>query len=295
MEIDLSQVTTGPFTLYTIETGRFRLDGGAMFGVVPKTLWARQVEADDKNRIPMAMRSLLVHSEQTGKLYLIDNGIGTKFDEKYEAIYQVDHQHSNLLGSLSHHGFAPRDITDIIFTHLHFDHCGGTTFYDEQGVLQHTFPRARYHVTTSHWETARHPNAREKASFFDDNIKPIQESGRLTLVEDGHIYEEGLSSLVVNGHTLGQQLPVIKANQQTVVFAADLLPTASHVPLPWIMGYDMRPLRTLEEKEDILNRAAAEGWFFFMEHDSRNEVIQVDKKNEKFTARTGLTLDDLAD
>lgn len=294
MEIDLSHVKLGPFTLYTIETGRFRLDGGAMFGVVPKTLWSRQIKVDEKNRILMAMRCLLIQSEETGNLYLVDDGIGTKFDEKYEKIYQVDHKHSNLLDSLSYHGFSPEDVTDLIFTHLHFDHCGGTTFYNDNGELEHTFPKARYHVTKSHWDTATHPNAREKASFFDENIGPIKESGRLNLVEDEHTFEEGLSTLVVNGHTLGQQLPVISDGDKTIVFAADLFPTASHVPLPWIMGYDMRPINTLDEKEEILDRASSEDWFFFMEHDSQNEIIRVEKENGKFNARTGLTLEDIA-
>ncbi|MDR8393528.1 MBL fold metallo-hydrolase [Aliifodinibius sp. S!AR15-10] len=289
----MSHLKIGPFSLYTIETGRFRLDGGAMFGVVPKTLWNRQIEADNKNRIPMAMRCLLIESEQTGRCYLVDNGIGTKFNEKYEQIYQVDHQHSNLLDSLSYHGFAPEDITDLIFTHLHFDHCGGTTFYDKSGELSHTFPNAQYHVTETHWKTANNPNARETASFFEENIGPIKESGRLNLVGDQHLFEEGLSTLIVNGHTLGQQLPVIKADNRTHVFAADLFPTAAHVPLPWIMGYDMRPINTLEEKEDILNRASSEGWFFFMEHDSQHEVIQIEKDDGKFRPKTGLRLGDL--
>src|SRR5690625_282962 len=161
--MNLSTLSFGSFHLYTIETGRFRLDGGAMFGVVPKTLWSRGIDADDKNRIPMAMRCLLIASENSGRTYLIDNGCGTKFDQKFEDIYQLDHDHSSLQRSLAYHGFEPGDITDVIFSHLHFDHCGGTTFYDEQGNLNHTFPNANYHVTSKHLETATHPNAREKA------------------------------------------------------------------------------------------------------------------------------------
>lgn len=291
--MDLSKTTLGPFTLYSVETGRFGLDGGAMFGVVPKTLWSRKIKADDKNRIPMAMRCLLIESEQTGRLYLIDDGIGTKFDKKYEAIYQVDHEHSNLYDSLSHHGISPEDVTDVIFTHLHFDHCGGTTYFNNE-QLAHTFPEAQYHVTTTHWETANDPNVREQASFFEENIGPINESGRLNLVEDEHRYEKGISTLVVNGHTLGQQLPMIQAGEKAIVFAADLLPTAAHVPLPWIMGYDMRPIDTLNEKEEILNKAVDENWYFFMEHDAGNEVIQIEKENGKFRAQTGLTLEDIA-
>lgn len=287
---ELSSAKLGPFSLFTIETGRFRLDGGAMFGVVPKTLWERKIEADGRNRIPMAMRCLLIQSHNTGKIYLVDNGIGTKFNKKMEEIYQVDHEHSNIVNSLTYHGFEPEDVTDIIFTHLHFDHCGGTTYYADDGSIRHTFPKARYHVTKTHWETATSPNAREKASFYDDNIGPIGEWEQFRLVEDGHVFEEELSTLVVNGHTIGQQLPFLHADGKTVVFAADLLPTAAHVPLPWIMGYDMRPINTLQEKERILNTAAEEQWYFYLEHDARYEVIQIGKKDSKFEVSSYTTL-----
>ncbi|MDZ7714588.1 MAG: MBL fold metallo-hydrolase [Balneolaceae bacterium] len=288
--MELSSAKLGPFTLYSIETGRFKLDGGAMFGVVPKTLWSRHIEVDDKNRIPMAMRCLLIASENTDKLYLIDNGCGTKFNEKMEHIYGLDHSHSNLLDSLSTHGFSPSDITDIIFSHLHFDHCGGTTYYDENGNIKHTFENATYHVPEKHWETANNPNAREKASFLKDNINPIGESGRLHLVEENHEYEKGLTAIPVNGHTISQQLPKIQHNGKTVVFAADLLPTHVHVPLPWVMGYDMYPTKTLEEKEQILKKATEENWYFFLEHDATEEIISIGKEDGKFIAGEGIAL-----
>ncbi|HKL17971.1 MAG TPA: MBL fold metallo-hydrolase, partial [Halalkalibaculum sp.] len=264
--MELSSTKIGPFSLYTIECGRFRLDGGAMFGVVPKTLWSRQIEVDDKNRIPMAMRCLLITSEHTEKIYLVDNGCGTKFDEKFESIYALDYDHSNLQDSLAYHGFKPEDITDLVLSHLHFDHCGGSTYYNDSGELKHTFPNATYHIPEKHWETANNPNAREKASFFKDNIQPMKESGRLNLVKEHHQYEEGLSAIPVNGHTISQQLPKVEAQGKTLVFAADLLPTHIHVPLPWVMGYDMRPVQTLDEKDRILNEAAEENWYFFLEH-----------------------------
>ncbi|NGP75957.1 MBL fold metallo-hydrolase [Balneolaceae bacterium YR4-1] len=291
--MELSSTKIGPFSLHTIECGRFRLDGGAMFGVVPKTLWARQIEADEKNRIPMAMRCLLITSENTGKVYLIDNGCGTKFDEKFESIYALDYDHSNLLDSLDYHGFKPEDITDLILSHLHFDHCGGTTYYDDEGEIQHTFPNATYHVPKEHWETANNPNAREKASFFDEYIRPMETSGRLNLVEEHHSYEDGFSAIPVNGHTISQQLPKIEAEGKTLVFAADLLPTHIHVPLPWVMGYDMRPVQTLDEKERILNDAVEDNWHFFLEHDAQKEVITVKKEDGKFKAGNSLTLSDL--
>lgn len=291
--VNLSQTEIGPFKLYSIETGRFRLDGGAMFGVVPKTLWSRQIEADDKNRIPMAMRCLLIESEQTGKRYLVDTGTGTKFNEKMESIYALDHDHSTLKRSLEQHGFTPGDITDIIFSHLHFDHCGGTTFYDEDGNLQHTFPHATYHVTQKQWANAVNPNVREKASFLPPNIEPIGNSDRLHLVEAHHTYEEGLSAIPVNGHTLGQQLPFIEVDGKTLIFMADLIPTHVHVPLPWIMGYDMYPVQTLDEKEEFLEHAVNEGWYLFLEHDAREEVITVKKENGKYGVDRRLTLDDV--
>ncbi|MEX2363992.1 MAG: MBL fold metallo-hydrolase, partial [Balneolaceae bacterium] len=189
----LSKTTLGQFELYTIETGDIRLDGGAMFGVVPKTLWSRGIPADDKNRIQMTMRCLLIKSNQTGKIYLIDNGAGNKFDDKMASIYHLDQTEKNLEKSFAHHGFSLDDVTDIIFTHLHFDHCGGTTAFNEKGELTLVFPNAQYHVMKSHWENATHPNSREKASFFPENINPLSSTDRLHLVEEGHEYEPGLS------------------------------------------------------------------------------------------------------
>ena len=285
-----SSTKIGPFELYAVESGRFRLDGGAMFGVVPKTLWSRHIDCDEKNRIPMAMRCLLIKSDNTGKIYLVDTGTGTKFDEKMNSIYAVDHDHSDLLRSLKQCGVAPGDITDIIFSHLHFDHCGGTTYYDEQGELRHRFPNAAYHVNERHLQNALNPNAREKASFLKDNIEPISQSGRLNTVGDNHTYEEGLHSLPADGHSVGQQLPVVEADGKTVVFTADLIPTHVHIPLPWVMGYDMQPIKTLQEKEAYLTRAARENWHLFLEHDAEKEVITVQDDNGKFSVKEAMKL-----
>lgn len=292
--MSLSHASLGPFNLYSIEAGRFALDGGAMFGVVPKTLWSRYIDVDDKNRIPMAMRCLLIESEKTGKVYLVDTGSGTKFDEKFEDIYQLNYNHSDLLSSLDAHGFAPEDITDIIFSHLHFDHCGGTTYYDEDGNIQHTFANATYHVTKDHLETATHPNAREKASFLKDNIQPITNWENLNVVEENHQYEKGLEAIPVNGHTISQQLPKISGGGKSVVFMADLLPTHVHLPLPWVMGYDMYPVKTLGEKEQFLDRAVDEGWYLFLEHDAQEEVVTAKKENGKYSVKNRLTLSDLS-
>ncbi len=289
----LSKTKIGPFEIYAVESGRFRLDGGAMFGVVPKTLWQRSIEPDEKNRILMAMRCLLIKSDISGKIYLVDNGTGTKFDEKMSRIYDLDYDHSDLVGSLEACDVLPDEITDIIFTHLHFDHCGGTTYYDQTGNLRHRFKNARYHVNRRHLDNAMNPNAREKASFLNDNIDPISTSERLHTVEDLHEFEEGLTTLTVEGHTIGQQLPVIEGAGKKLVYAADLIPTHVHVPLPWIMGYDMQPLKTLAEKENFLKLASANGWYLFLEHDAEHEMITIREEEGRYSVDKTLTLTDL--
>lgn len=291
--MSVSKTQIGSFELFSVEAGRFRLDGGAMFGVVPKTLWERKMPADDKNRIPMAMRCLLIKSENTGRIYLIDNGAGTKFDEKMIEIYQIDNSRNGLTGSLEACGVSPEEVTDLVFTHLHFDHCGGTTYYDENGKLQHQFPNARYWVNRRHLESALNPNAREKASFLKDNIQPISQWEKLQPVDDKHEFEEGFFTLPADGHTAGQQLPVIEADGKRIVYAADLIPTYAHIPLPWVMGYDMAPVQTLKEKEKFLRRAAAQGWHVFMEHDASHEVLTINESDGRYSMGESLQLGDL--
>ncbi|MGM0589919.1 MAG: MBL fold metallo-hydrolase [Bacteroidota bacterium] len=294
--MELTHTTFGPFELYTIDAGRFALDGGAMFGVVPKNLWSRQIQPDDNNRIPMAMRCLLIKSNETGRIYLIDSGSGTKFDEKFKNIYELDYSTYNLMDSLAFHGFEPEDITDMVFTHLHFDHCGGSTYYNEDGELALTFPNATHWVTEAQWENAIHPNDREKASFLAENINPLKQAkkeGQLKTVDQFHTYEPGLGTIIVNGHSRGQQLPLLQTGQQKLVFAADLIPTAAHVPLPWVMGYDMCAIDTLEEKKRVLKQAVEEEWHFYLEHDAHHELIQVVEEGGKFKAANDRSLNDL--
>lgn len=290
----MNSLKIGDLELFPVEAGQFMLDGGAMFGVVPKTLWSRQIPADDKNRIPMAMRCMVVKSASTGKIYLVDNGSGDKFNDKMKSIYSLDYYQSNLKDSLNQIGLKTEDITDMVFTHLHFDHCGGTTSYDEAGNLQEIFLNATYHINSRHWETANAPNEREKASFFPENIEPIKKSGRLNLVNDCHQFENGFSTVPMNGHTEGQQLPVFSDGKRTIVYAADLLPTFAHVPLPWVMGYDMAPIQTLKEKESFLNEAASNGWYIFLEHDATHEVITVKSEDGKFSMDRFMKLEDIS-
>lgn len=291
--MSLSKTTLGNFELFTIETGDFKLDGGAMFGVVPKTLWSRGIPADENNRIQMTMRCLLIKSKNTGKLYLIDNGLGTKFNDKLMKIYQVDFSKHTMKKSFKEHGFSFDDITDVIFTHLHFDHCGGTSYLDDQGNSTFTFPNAEYYVTKSHWETAINPNAREKASFLPANINPLKETDKLHLVDESHEFEPGLSTIIVNGHTLGQQLPLIEGNGKKLCFVADLLPTHVHVPLPWVMGYDMYPAETLKEKEDFLQRAVEEDFNLYLEHDYYKEIIKLGSAEGKYSVTDSFSLSEL--
>ncbi|AXJ00509.1 Metallo-beta-lactamase superfamily protein [Cyclonatronum proteinivorum] len=289
----LSSVQKGPFTLYTIETGRFKLDGGAMFGVIPKPMWEKKIPADDQNRIDMAMRSLLVKSEKTGRLYLIDNGSGDKFNEKMSAIYDFSYPYGTLQDSLAAHGFSPDDVTDIIFTHLHFDHCGGTTRFNKAGELELVFKNANYWVGAKHWATANSPNVRERASFFAQNLEPMRLSKRMKFTREGDEFEPGFSMTFVNGHSEGQQLPVIRTEGFSLVFAADLIPTAAHVSLPWVMGYDMRPADTLTEKEQLLKQWHDEGCYLFLEHDATHEVITLVQGKRYIESGESITLSDL--
>jgi len=264
--------------LYIIETGYFKLDGGAMFGVVPKTLWSRTNPADSMNRIDLAARSLLI--EDGNRLILIDAGMGNKQEDRFFRHFRL-YGNDSLDESIKKAGFARTDITDVFLTHLHFDHCGGAVRWNENKTgYELSFPNARYWSNKQHWEWAVNPNEREKASFLSENLMPIQESGQLCFIETPKTSFAsdcglGFGVLFVNGHTEKQMIPHISYRGKTLVFMADLLPTAGHLPLPYIMGYDVRPLQTLEEKKRFLSRAADENFVLFMQHDANNPLITV--------------------
>ncbi len=259
----------GPWELHTIETGRFGLDGGAMFGVVPRALWARHMRPDEKNRIRLAARCLLLEGE--GRLVLIDAGIGAKGNEKFADIYALDYGHSELHRSLRQAGFCAADVTDVVYTHLHFDHCGGGTEHGPAGPVP-TFPNARCHIQRAHWDWARRPNPREAVSFMKENIEPLAQSGQAQLVDGPGRLFPGVDVLVVHGHTEAQQLVKISDEDRTLVFAADLFPTVAHAKAVWSTAYDVRPLLTLEEKARFLEDAVEGGWDVFFEHDPETEV-----------------------
>lgn len=255
--------------LYTIETGFFKLDGGAMFGVVPKSIWQKSNPADENNLCTWAMRCLLI--EDGSRLILVDNGIGNKQDDKFLGHYHL-HGDDTLDKSLAKHGFTKKDITDVFLTHLHFDHCGGSIErYGDQ--LVPAFPNAVYWSNQQHWDWAVHPNAREKASFLKENILPIQESGQLNFIpgQNGVVFHEGITIRFAYGHTDAMMLPQLQYKDKTIVYMADLLPSVGHLPLPYVMAYDMFPMQTLKEKAEFLNEAVENEYILFLEHDPVNE------------------------
>jgi glyoxylase-like metal-dependent hydrolase (beta-lactamase superfamily II) len=251
--------------LFTIETGHFKLDGGAMFGVVPKSIWHKLNPADENNMISLAMRCLLV---QDGKrLILIDNGMGNKQDAKFFGYYYLHGNHS-LDASLAKYGFSRADITDMVLTHLHFDHCGGSIAYNaDRTKLETAFPNATYWVSEAHWNEALAPNPREKASFLKENILPIQESGQLQLLQPGQQFHPEIDLLFTQGHTQSMMHPIVPFKESKLIYLADVIPTQAHLPTPYVMGYDVRPLDTMKEKTDILNMALENNWVLYFEHD----------------------------
>jgi glyoxylase-like metal-dependent hydrolase (beta-lactamase superfamily II) len=263
--------------LHIIETGFFKLDGGAMFGVVPKSIWEKTNPADERNLCAWAMRCLLI--EDGKRLILIDNGIGDKQDQKFLSHYYL-HGDTDLIRSIHARGFHEDDITDMFLTHLHFDHCGGGVHL-QNGKAALTFKNAKYWSNAEHWEWATKPNPREKASFLKENILPMQESGHLNFVDvnDASPFSQ-FEILLFSGHTDKMMVPKIQIKGKVICFMADLLPSIGHIPLPYVMGYDTRPLTTLSEKEKFLDEAADHNYILFFEHDSVHECCTV-KRTEK--------------
>ncbi|MEO8253497.1 MAG: MBL fold metallo-hydrolase [Flavobacterium sp.] len=269
--------------LYSIETGNFKLDGGAMFGVVPKTIWNKTNPADANNLIDIAARCLLI--EDQNRLILIDTGMGNKQSEKFFGYYSLWGNHS-MDASLAKYGFHRNDITDVFLTHLHFDHCGGAVQWNANKTgYEPAFKNAKFWSNQQHWNWATKPNSREKASFLSENILPMQESGQLHFIDKpatdfGFSNELNFDIFYADGHTEKQMIPHIKYKGKTIVFCADLLPTAGHIPIPYVMGYDTRPLLTMDEKTMFLNTAADQNYYLFLEHDAHNQIITV-KHTEK--------------
>ena len=282
--------------LYPIEAGNFKLDGGAMFGVVPKTIWNKTNPADENNLIDIAARCLLI--ENGNRLILIDTGMGNKQSDKFFGYYSLWGTHS-LDKSLAKYGFHRDDITDVFMTHLHFDHCGGSVNWNKDKTgYEVAFKNANYWTNANHWEWATKPNPREKASFLHENIIPMQESGHLNFIKrtEGDFVEKselGFGIFFVDGHTEKMMVPYIDFQGKTICFPADLLPTAGHVPIPYVMGYDTRPLLTMPEKTKFLTQAADQNFYLFLEHDAHNEIITVEKTEKGVRLKEVFRCEDL--
>lgn len=282
--------------LYPIETGNFKLDGGAMFGVVPKTIWNKTNPADANNLIDLAARCLLI--EEGNRLILIDTGMGNKQSDKFFSYYALWGNHS-IDQSLAKYGFHRDDITDVFMTHLHFDHCGGSVQWNaDKTGYEIAFKNAKYWTNENHWEWATQPNAREKASFLSENMLPMQQSCQLHFIKRPEVDFLSTSELdfgifFADGHTEKQMIPHIQYQDKTIVFCADLLPTAGHIPIPYVMGYDTRPLLTLDEKAKFMNAAAENNYYLFLEHDAHNEIITVEKTEKGVRLKEIFTCDDI--
>ena len=282
--------------IYPLESGNFKLDGGAMFGVVPKTIWNKTNPADENNLIDIAARCMLI--ENGNRLILIDTGMGTKQSDKFFGYYSLWGNYS-LDKSIAKYGFHRDDITDIFLTHLHFDHCGGCVNWNQdKSGYELAFKNAKFWTNENHFKWATQPNAREKASFLSENILPIQESGQLNFIANSnsffqHSNELNFGIFYVDGHTEKMMLPKIEYQNKTIVFCADLIPTAGHLPLPYVMGYDTRPLLTLPEKAAFLTEAAESNYYLWLEHDAHNQIITVEKTEKGIRLKEVFTCDEV--
>lgn len=277
--------------LYSINTGYFKLDGGAMFGVVPKSIWQKLNRADENNMCSWAMRCLLIEDEN--RLILVDNGMGNKQDEKFFGHYFL-HGDDTLEKSLAKNGFSKDDITDVFLTHLHFDHCGGSIKREDDKLLP-AFKNAIYWSNEKHWKLATHPNDRERASFLKENILPLEQSGKLKFIEvkDGVAFTENIKIRFVDGHTEAMMLPQINYREKTLVFMADLLPSVAHIPIPYVMAYDTKPLQTLHEKKLFLTEAQQNDYILFFEHDPGIECCTLQLTEKGIRSREDFHLSDI--
>ena len=277
------------YELLPIETGRFALDGGAMFGVVPKTLWAQKHPPDERNRVPLALRALLIREldenhAPSGRNILVDTGAGQKWDAKNQDIFAVDHRELTIERSLAQHGLRTEDISDVLLTHLHFDHAGGATKRNKAGKIVPTFQNARYHVQKQNLEWAQEPSLKDRASYLAENFQPLLDASVLTTIDGPGEFLPGIELIISNGHTFGMQLPLITGEKESLFYCADLIPTASHIKVPWVMAYDNQPLVTIAEKQEILARAVRDNIWLFFEHDIEGPAAKVEDTAKGYRA-----------
>ncbi len=275
MQVDSYEVTT-------VEAERFRLDGGAMFGVVPKPLWSRVHPADDRNRIQMVTRCLLVRGE--GRVILVDTGMGAAWSDKERDIYAIENGERSIVEGLKRKGLSASDVTDVILTHLHFDHAGGAVTREGSGGAGPTFPGARYHLQREQFEWAQEPTQKDRRSFRSGDFLPLRQEGRLVLVDGESEIIPGIHVVPTWGHTIGHQVVRVGEGRGAVVYCGDLIPTAAHVPLPWVMSFDLEPLTTMREKQSLMEKAAGAEWVLVMEHDPAAPAVRVRREGESFTA-----------
>ena len=279
----------GKYDLYSVETSEFGLDGGAMFGIIPKPVWEKKVSADELNRVNMVTRSLLLVSDE--KKILIDTGNGTKWEEKYKKIYDINTDQYNIEKSLGKYGFSSEQITDVICTHMHFDHIGGNTKI-KSGEVVPTFPNAKYWISEENWKLANHPSQKDAGSFIENDWKVLAENQMIEIIDGREPFIEGIETFVTHGHTPGLLHPIVSDGSNKLFYGADIFPMVAHIPIPWVMAYDVQPVVTMEEKQKLLQKMEREDWILFFEHDPHIQACTVHKDGKHYKLNKEIKISD---
>ena len=279
----------GKYDLYSVETSEFGLDGGAMFGIIPKPVWEKKVSADELNRVNMVTRSLLLVSDE--KKILIDTGNGTKWEEKYKQIYDINTDQYNIEKSLGKYGFSSEQITDVICTHMHFDHIGGNTKI-KSGEVVPTFPNAKYWISKENWKLANHPSQKDAGSFIENDWKVLAENQMIEIIDGREPFIEGIETFVTHGHTPGLLHPIVSDGSNKLFYGADIFPMVAHIPIPWVMAYDVQPVVTMEEKQKLLQKMEREDWILFFEHDPHIQACSVHKDGKHYKLNKEIKISD---
>ena len=279
----------GKYDLYSVETSEFGLDGGAMFGIIPKPVWEKKVPADELNRVNMVTRSLLLVSDE--KKILIDTGNGTKWEEKYKQIYDINTDQYNIEKSLGKYGFSSEQITDVICTHMHFDHIGGNTKI-KSGEVVPTFPNAKYWISEENWKLANHPSQKDAGSFIEHDWKVLAENQMIEIIDGREPFIEGIETFITHGHTPGLLHPIVSDGSNKLFYGADIFPMVAHIPIPWVMAYDVQPVVTMEEKQKLLQKMEREDWILFFEHDPHIQACTVHKDGKHYKLNKEIKISD---